>query len=72
MKAEIIPDWLLTGNIWQMICGLATEGGDRVAGAAGMGGLCWVLTCVGVEKLSMQNLVGLACCSVLEAGDVGV
>lgn len=19
MKAEIIPDWLLTGNIWQMI-----------------------------------------------------
>lgn len=36
MKAEMIPDGLLTGNIWQMIGGLVTGGGDMVGGAGGV------------------------------------
>lgn len=32
MKAEMMPDWLLTGNIWQMIEELVTEGQDKGAG----------------------------------------
>lgn len=35
MKAEIMPDWLLTGNIWQMIGGLATGGEDNRGVAVG-------------------------------------
>ena len=29
MKAEIMPCWLLTGNIWQMIGELVTGSGER-------------------------------------------
>lgn len=41
MKAEIIAGWLLTGNIWQMIGGLVTEGEDRGVAVGGLwcGGL---------------------------------
>lgn len=68
MKAEIIPDWLVTGNIWQIICGLATEGGERAAGTGGGGGV--LTTWAGAGLMSEQGLEGLAC-SGLEAGDAG-
>lgn len=67
MKAEMMPDWLLTGNIWQMICGLATGGGDRVVGTAGRGA---PTTWAGVEAVSEQDLGGLVW-SGLEASSVG-
>lgn len=40
MNAEIIPDWLPTGNIWQMIGGLEVGGGERRVGRLFCG---WVL-----------------------------
>lgn len=59
MKAEMIPDWVLTGNIWQMIWGLVMGGGDRVEGA---GGLCRAL-----QILSKDGCEGAARCSVCTA-----
>lgn len=68
MNAEIIPDWLQMGNIWQMICGLVTEVGERMGGGP-VGGFCgWVLT-VEVETMSKEGLEGLrGCCVVAAAG----
>lgn len=46
MKAEIIPDWLLTGIIWQMIW----EVGQRVAVVVIAGVAGWVLTLLGAVR----------------------
>lgn len=58
MNAEIMPDWLLTGNIWQMIEGLVTGGEDKVAGAGGVIG----------ETVSKEGFVEVVCCCVCAAG----
>lgn len=61
MNAEMIPDWLLTGNIWQIIEGLVTGGEDKVGGAGGVLG----------ETVSKDGFVEVVCCCVCAAGRGG-
>lgn len=58
MNAEMMPDWLLTGNIWQMIDGLVTGGEDKV------GGVGWVFG----ETMSKDRFVEVVCCCICAAG----
>jgi len=57
MKAEIMPDWLLIGIIWQMIWG----GGQRVVGVLVVGVAGWVLMRLGAV-LSILSFGWVACC----------
>lgn len=57
MNAEMIPDWLLTGNIWQMIDGLVTGGEEKVGGAG------WAFG----ETMSKDGFVEVVCCCVCTA-----
>lgn len=58
MNAEMMPDWLLTGNIWQIIEGLVTGGEDKVGGAGGVLG----------ETLSKDGFVDVLCHCICVAG----
>lgn len=58
MNAEMMPDWLLTGNIWQMIEGLLTGGEDKVGGAGGVLG----------ETLSKDGFVDVLCRCICAVG----
>lgn len=58
MKAEMMPDWLLTGNIWQMIEGLLMGGEDKVGGTGDVFG----------NTLSKDVFVDVLCRCICAAG----
>ena len=60
IKAEMIPDWLLTGIIWQKIWGV----GQRVVVETGVAG--WVLTPLGavLSVLSFEWMASCLACRV--------